>query len=368
MLAVGLSLATTSAFATKARLISLGDDQDGSFFIEDNRNMFLNPAHIVHNKDMVTLEWGNSGNQTSGGSTDTTPNSEAGVTYEAGNFVYGVQLGAENRAYNELRFDQGNVNRSAAVDNALDFFIGGSADLDWGVNLSYSNNENDAAAAATTVKEEKLMALKLGVIKGNWEAFVHAALTNEAEDGAGAKFESDSDYTLGGAYQSKNYKFYGKVRMYEYDEGAAAPLTSTEATEVTLGAGKVKKLNDKASLFARAELMWMTEETGTTVDNETIAIPLSLGVEAQAKNWLLLRGSVSTALYNRTEAKNGNKSDAANQVNVNAGASFLFDDLTVDGLIGTGNNGTGTITSSTTEQGVLSTDNLVTRVALTYKF
>ena len=56
--ALGLAVLATPAFATKARLQALREDIYGSYYINDNRNIWLNPAQITNHKDLVTFEWG----------------------------------------------------------------------------------------------------------------------------------------------------------------------------------------------------------------------------------------------------------------------------------------------------------------------
>jgi hypothetical protein len=361
-LGAALSLLSTSAFASKARLIALGENQDGSFFIEDNRNIFLNPATVMSNKDIVTMEWGNSGNQTTGtGSSDTTPNSEAGVIYSTGTFVYGLHLGSESKAYNDLRF--GNLDRNAAVDNALDFFVAGSADFNWGVNLTYSDTQDETTGV--DFKEQKLMVVKIGIQKSNIDGFLHIATTNEADDeDAANKFEGDSDFKVGGSYQMNLYRVYGSFRKADYKIGS----TDNKDQVIQIGAGRNKKINDKATLFSKAELI-IGEEKGTDKEKSRL-IPVSVGIESAIKPWMVLRGSVGTFVMSENKI-NGSKQTPANATNVNVGASFIFGELNIDGLIGTGNDGDGAGTQTTTtagEQGILSTDNLMTRIALTYKF
>ena len=57
-LALGLVVLSGSAFASKARLEALGQNADGSQFLSDSRNVFLNAAHLNYHKDFVTFEWG----------------------------------------------------------------------------------------------------------------------------------------------------------------------------------------------------------------------------------------------------------------------------------------------------------------------
>ena len=63
-IALGLAVVSTSALASKARLESLGQNANGSQVIDDHRSIFLNPAHLNHHKDFVTIEVGNTASQT----------------------------------------------------------------------------------------------------------------------------------------------------------------------------------------------------------------------------------------------------------------------------------------------------------------
>ena len=79
--ALGLLVVAAPAFATKARLEALGEDNFGSYYINDNRNIFLNPARINENKDLVTYEFGANSSNLAGPDTANTP--RAGGGFEA---------------------------------------------------------------------------------------------------------------------------------------------------------------------------------------------------------------------------------------------------------------------------------------------
>lgn len=354
VLACAVMIASTSAFASKARLIALGQDAEGSFYVNDVRNVFLNPAALNDNKDTVTMEWGAS--TAAVDDSDTSPNTEAGVFHDAGKFVYGAYLGSESTQNVTLRNGltaYGTADHMLRVDNALDLFIAGEAGMKWGASLTYSSTESEA-----TDTDQSLMVLKLGAMKNNWGGFLHYVTTNEAnDDGASETFEIDSDMTVGGHLDSGAYRYYGQYRMYEVDGGA-------EVTDLLLGASRVKNLNDKVRLYTALQLN-MNEVDGGT---ETTQLNLNVGLEADVKAWLTLRASINQNVYDVAEAANGDESTGANSTNVNTGASFKFGDLSVDGLIGTGNTGANALATSTTEGGVLSLDNLMTRVSLTYKY
>src|SRR5690554_693409 len=90
--ALGLAVLATPAFASKARLMALGEDANGSFFINDNRNIFLNAAEANNHADLVTFEWGNN----NGADSDTDANAEGGILYSHKNLVYGLHLGGQS--------------------------------------------------------------------------------------------------------------------------------------------------------------------------------------------------------------------------------------------------------------------------------
>src|SRR6476659_1261938 len=94
--ALGLAVLATPAFATKARLQALGEDNYGSAYINDNRNVWLNAAQINNHKDLVTYEFGS--NQTADNAA--TPRGEGGIFKAMGNMVYGVQFGGASTTAN----------------------------------------------------------------------------------------------------------------------------------------------------------------------------------------------------------------------------------------------------------------------------
>ena len=99
-------------------------------------------------------------------------------------------------------------------------------------------------------------------------------------------------------------------------------------------------------------------------------VPLVAGLEYDAASWLTLRGSVSQTLWGTQEDKS-NKKGFANSTLVNAGASLKFGEMTVDGVIGNSAAGaapTGTVGDTSVGNGNLRTDNLMSRVSMTYRF
>ena len=135
-------LASTSVFATRARIEALGESSNGSFYIEDTRNVFLNAAHVNHAADSIILEWGNQKDYDSQRSSD----AEGGFFKKRGNLTYGAYFGRQNTAHQAVR----NLHTNAAVggttllnvENTVDLFLGGKCsktDIEWGASISYSS-------------------------------------------------------------------------------------------------------------------------------------------------------------------------------------------------------------------------------------
>ncbi len=365
--ALGLAVLATPAFASKARLQALGEDTYGSFYINDNRNIFLNAAHVNNHKGLVTFETGSTTADSADDSSNA-PRPEGGVFFGQGNMVYGVQLGSESNTSNSLRA----VAQADTEQNNIDVFVGGDAGMKWGANLTYGHvTETD------TVNNSDILRTRLGVISGDWEGFANISLKNEVDNHAGGEFEGKMGYQVGGTYAMNAYKLFA-----EYRNIAGEDASSDEASIKLLrvGAGRSDKLNDKATLYTKLEVSQTTlnvENTygvanavGLATDGEdevTTNLPLTVGLEYDATSWLTLRGSVSQSIMSDVSLKDTANKNLEDTTVVNAGASLKFGELSVDGVIGNDAAGAGAPTAAGTS-GVVRTDSLMSRVSMTYKF
>lgn len=383
VIGLGLAVIAAPAFASKARLQALGESTNGSFFIQDNRNVFLNAAEVNNNKDLVTLEWG-SGKTTD---TDTAPNAEGGVIKSINNMVYGIHLGRTtsfNNTLNTFTTTGAGAVTPYAASNTVDVFVGGDAGMKWGANLTWAQSNDDAytpVAAGTAGKAEaKSLDLNLGVQMGDLAAYVKGGILGQAsaKDAAGVKavdLKRKHELEIGASYKVTDYTVFAQVNNNKFDDKAAANA-DIKGTSAQVGVARTEKLNDKTMAFVKLSGQWSKVEglnaagTAATANNETktIAVPVSVGMEHDAASWLTLRGSVGQNLWSKQDDDATKKRTIANSTNVNAGATLKFGDLSVDGVVGTGNNGAGNIAATNQEVGVLSLDNLMTRVSMTYRF
>lgn len=415
--ALGLAVLSTSAFATKARLQGLGEDIYGSFYVNDARNIWLNPAQINNHKDMVTFEWGDNNNLADQAST---PRSEGGVYKSYGNLVYGVHFGSASNSANQLRAASGiataeltlagttiesvDLTGNANEGNNIDLFVGGDAGLKWGANLGYNRTKDEASNS----RSEGLRT-RLGVIMGDTQAYANVNLINNAKGNylidagaananGSAKFEGKLGYQVGVIHAYEGTSFTADFRQFEADStingtstipaGFGIPTTLSgkkdqSIKQAVVGAGRVTRLNDKANLFTKVSVQWAdakNKQPGTNLaaaceispffceKYETLRVPVVVGIEVDATSWLTARMSVSQSVWGKEELNKEERTIRNNTV-VNAGMTLNFGELSVDGLVSNSDGTTGTLGETTAAgSGTLRLDQLMTRVGVNYRF
>lgn len=364
---IGLAVLSTSAFASKARLEALGQNVFGSQYLDDNRNVFLNPAHLNTHYDWITMEWGNTNKAYTGTSADNAagPKAEGGMFKNTGNMIYGLYFGSESDVSQNLRKGAGLADAVAEETNNLDLFIAGDAGVQWGVRLTHGAYEDEANDHESTATR-----MTVGVVSGNIDTFLNFGLANKADDGTN-EFDGAGSIDFGITYGMGDMDIYARYSTISAEDANEDEYTRSDTT---LGVAKTYKLNDKANAWASAYYTMSSTEndfaaSGAPGESKSNYLPVVIGLEVMAKEWLTLRGSVVHEVIGTDEADNGDKSTRADTTTVNAGASLIFGDLTIDGLIGNstdGDNASGNSTAS--GNGNLRTDNIMSRVSMTYKF
>lgn len=394
--ALGLAVLATPAFATKARLQGLGEDIYGSFYVNDARNIWLNPAQINNHKDMVTFEWGDNNNTADQAST---PRAEGGIHKAYGNLVYGVHFGSASNTANQLRMaggllsvDGGDATANANEGNNVDLFVGGDAGIKWGANLGYNRTKDEAADS----RSEGLRS-RLGVIMGDTQVYANINLINNAkaafatDDPATitgtAKFEGKLGYQVGAIHALDGNTFTVDFRQFDAEsEISAAPIPGGKKDhtikQAIAGVGRVTRLNDKANLFTKVTFQWADAKNKQATANtascdlspffcekyETMRVPVVVGIEVDATSWLTARMSVSQAVWG-TEKANKEERTIRNNTLVNAGMTLNFGELSIDGLVSNSDGTTGTLGETTAAgRGTLRLDDLMTRVGVNYRF
>lgn len=361
IIATGAALLSTSAFATKARMEALGQDEvRGSQYLNDTRNKFRNAAHVNNMNNYVVTEWG------------TNANAEGGFFRDAGALAYGLYFGAEDvntvAAADRLDGNQGFQGQT----NRLDLFVGGDAGVQWGLRVDYSNDENKAQETKT-----ESMGLGLGVIHGSLSGYVNLSLKDDAKGNflditanpqtltdVNDKYEG-SNMNAGLAYGWNNWTFHADYAKVGGDVIDASASTTTEGTvsTITVGAAQVHEISSTAMVFTAVDYVNQKDEekaAAGTDEEKTNKLVATIGFEADATSWLTWRGSVSQNVFIGSTETTGvtpvKEASLRDSTEVNAGATLTFGKLMVDGRIGT------------TTAGNLSLDEVLADVAVSYWF
>jgi len=361
----GLAVLSTNAFASKARMQALGQGFQ-SLYIQDSRSVFVNPAAVNENKNYIVTEWGTSGARDTyaddaNAATVDAPRAEGGFFREMGTFSYGLYLGNDGSTI-------ASAHSFLTQSNAMDLFVGGDMGMKWGAKLHYSASKDEQNAVA---KKHDALGVGMGVVHGDMEGYVNLDLSDKATGSTVAGDESKQKLSMqvGGSYKMAGWSLladYSSAEREENDNGGAK--ATTKASNIYVGAGRVHEMAAGSRLITDAGFQSHVAETTAAGKSTTTSIPVTLGLEVDATSWLVLRGSVAQNIIGSTKDKDGKVKTDANSTAVNAGATLNFGKLKVDGVIGNSAAGRNGAVGATTNAGVLTTDNLLTRVGVTYNF
>lgn len=381
----GLAVLSTSAFASKARMEALGQGTT-SFYLNDTRSIFLNPAALNDTKNYIITEWGSSTNVDAVNA----PRAEGGFFREMGTFAYGLYLGNDGA-------DRTSATAFLDHQNAVDLLLAGDMGVKWGARLHYANSKDSATTAIE--RKNSAFGIGLGATQGDMEGYLNLDLSDKSTGAAvaGDEWKRKPGVQIGGSYKWSGMNFFVDYAMTKenvtkgtggittatinnvsgtattYTIGSGNTLTH-KTNAFTLGAAKVHEVNPTARVIVDGRLVLGSDEISgdaTAANNgkgKIAKLPFTFAVEADATSWLVLRGAVSqNVILGETKNVAGKKSSIADSAAINAGATLNFGKLKVDGVIGTtAASRAGTVGTANT--GVLATDNLMSRVALTYWF
>ncbi len=380
-----LFVLTHNTFATRSRVESLGQfSERGSDYISDSRNIFKNAAHVGSFGNYLVTEWGTPNVLDS--STD--PRAEGGFFRLSGPFAYGVYLG-DNGDETKSNFQNQN--------NGVDLFLGGDMGTKWGMRAHISSSSNQTGAFE---KKNQALGVGLGIIQGDLESFININLSDKSKGAstvndqwnnklgihAGASLKIQNWVLFSSFENSKTEVTRSGVAMTDvsldmasegyvnYDFGTSS-MISRKFYEINVGGGHTHEVSPTARVFTDVRLQTTSRKVSgvSSLDTDvktvsTYVMPVNVSFETDATSWMTLRGSVGqNILINRVKI-DGKKNNTRSSTYVAAGATLLFQKLSIDGLIGTSSASRSGSIGTNTNDGVLSTDNLLTRVGLTYNF
>lgn len=355
LLVAALTVAAAPAMASKARVNALGNSHQ----LVDVQYSFERPYQIHALGDLATMEWGNKGDGTAN-----EPHAEGGFLKKHEDAVYGIYFGRKSSDFNTaVRAANGAPLNFTVLEeqNPINLFYGmKSGDLSWGATLKYSNGKNDAGD-----QKASSAGIAAGVTNGTWEANAVIGLTGKSEEAAGGvthTVESKSNLKVGFGYNlSETQYVYGdyKTSKVEGDTSALAGVEATiEKTVINVGFINTLVKTEDANFFYGIAYSSDKIKDG----DEVQALPVWMGIEANATSWMVLRASIKqNVLINETKTAAGSKSDL-DSVAFNAGAGFKLGKGMLDANFGTANKGQLNFGNGAAGQEFL------TNVAYTYMF
>jgi hypothetical protein len=426
-LVLALSVVSAPAFASRARLEALGEGGDGSYYIDDARDIFLNPAQIVHYKKKLWLETGTdpSSASTAGNPVSVTPNgtgtnsmdvsgnsltsrAQGGFSNTFGDFTYGVYLNHDSQktlqnvsvANGVLLKQAANPalggNTFVAPDSNIELFFAGEGPVNWGVSAWFAGNDQSGTvtgantANATSDRTAKQIGARLGVEAGALQVFTTVGIVSKSylNDASNTELDGKVGVEAGATYKMNDMTGFAKFLDVGSDvQSNAAGFVSANIRDMAygIGTGWKKEMTKSTNLFSRVEADF--EKLGVSGQNvNTWNIPVAVGAEAQALSWLTIRGSIQESVigeqYGNNPLTGGTafRNSLAGTTTVALGLGLTFGDVQIDGLVATGgspinatNNsvagntaGFGTAPQSSGNFGF--GDNMLTRLAVTYNF
>ncbi|MBU6374751.1 MAG: hypothetical protein KGQ59_02035 [Bdellovibrionales bacterium] len=271
---LALSLVSASAFASQAHnIISGGGDGGrilcaggmcGSFYTDDEYNMFWNPAFINGQKNYLVIENG-AGSGTS-----------AGFVTDVANFNLGVFL---NRPVAQTS-PAAPFGAMGVVNQTVDLVLGGEMGVKWGVGLTHAFNTSSG----------KYTNLKAGVIVSDFEPFVSYAIKNT--DGAATETKA-TDMTVGTRYH------FGEWRPYAAYRALKVNSVSESFKAYGLGVGRMAKMGDVKLDYSLS--YWKSTGVAGVVSKSSV-IPVEISASADAASWLAVHAGFKHDLMVRNQA------------------------------------------------------------------
>lgn len=374
LLIIAIALTSVNAFASRARLLSLGS----SPHLVDTQTVFAKPYDMFNiASDFVALETGTNAGTTA--STTENANAEGMIVRTMGDAKMGLSLGHQSQnASGWASTTRPGLRQFATVaalrvnqQNPIEFSYGKKAgEMTWAGTLVYSNYNNKKAATTTGLEKESSMGVRVGASQGPWDGTVSLGLANSANIMDGNKFTGTLGVSLIGGYKMDTMYFFGNLVQAGAKEETVAGVEAMKVSNQTISLGVVNShKKDGNELFYSVALNQASSAVTTAGETKvtSMTLPITIGLEVDAASWLTLRGSVSqSTLINDYKSETGGTttnpeySPGPNSTSVAMGAGLKFNKMTVDGTLVVGN-------ASTTGK-KLDTSELLAQVGATYWF
>ncbi len=343
-----------TAHATRARMNSLGQDNNqGSFYLMDNRNFFRNPANAAKMRNFMVAELGDGGTSGTPGA-----NVEGGYFGEfSSDMAYGVYLGKANvvtDAYAAVVATASGQEFLGADDsNPVNLFFAGGSDMKWGLNLNFGMSSDE------TVVDRKYQTIGAAVgieTSGGLQVYVNYPLSNKSEGSIGANgatptatnADAGDELDSTGLQIGLIYAMNAETTLWaEYSmgnteltkgDGAKGISFNAEAdtTDFVIGVGRIYELSPTARFnFDLSYTMSEVEVKNGGGKTKETGLPINVALEADAAEWLILRASVKQNFFlGETENTAGKGTSLPRDTSVAIGGTLHFGKLKIDGNLG----------------------------------
>ena len=273
-LVLALAVVSSPAYASRARLEALGEGKNGSYYIDDARNMFLNPATIVHNKKKLMLELGSAsvaGQDSAGNSLG-----QGGFTNTFGDYTYSLYL--NNTSDSALA--AADLANAPIPGSAIEFQFAGEGAMNWGLGVLTGNASNGADSSS-------YWGARAGIEKDAFGLFTTVGITSKftntaATPGTINQIKGKLRLDVGGTYKMDNMTAFGRFSSSSNDATVEAGATDVTAEVKTssygLGLGWNKEMTKSTHMFTRVEAAYAQGKQADTVVSEAFNLPAIVGL------------------------------------------------------------------------------------------
>jgi hypothetical protein len=350
IIGAAIAFSASEAFASKARMMSLGQSGTyGSQYILDTKNIFHNPAYLNDLGAFAQFEFGDHSAGNSG---------QGGFFQKSGAGFMGVWLGGESASTNST-ISTINTNLTSSLptlDNQWEFFYTGGGNMNWGASFYMADQTDSADAKASS------MGLRVGASQGKWDAALVMGLGTSSEDGT-VTFTGTTGMKLTAGYMLSAGKVYFNYDSNGFEVEVGGNATPTTATTMDLGFARTWSMDKNTFFYSIAYHTDSTVVDGADPTPAESALPLTVGVEAAANDWLTLRASIAqNILVNSTATGGGDPTTQDNTTDLNAGVGINWGNVMIDGVLSMGDTGR----FNFSDDGA--TEDLMMYTSLTYKF
>ena len=382
LLIAALTMASASAFATKAREGSL---QRAQTVNPGTQYVLVRPSLLGYMPEFAVFEFGGtSGISAAGAASKASVNAEGGLFRKMGDSTLGVYFGAQPSSFGANGLLGGGVGGwatsfipSAAagadlyyMDNPMNVFYQSKAgDMLWGATLYYAASERkdgDTATGTSSSNKKSASGVNLSVDTADYWAIANIGLGFENKRTSSAdksSLKSKTGFMVGGGLFMDKIVPYAYVisKAFEYKNASDTTAANLESSIIDVGVeSKIK--GDGYHFYYGALYESIAEKEKESNTKFTMSwIPVYMGIEADAASWLVLRASLTQpVLMSSTKMETATTTPVdrsmSNATTVATSAGFKFNKFLLDWTMNAGTTGT------------LSTTDFGSNAALTYFF